>query len=68
MRDTMVLRPADLEDPFTGLASSGAVPPCVVQTSWKALERIQLIAAKLPPYQSGSAPADGQLASNTSAR
>ena len=56
MQNTMVLRTTDLEESLAGLAITGALPPGLLEASWKALENIRSISTKLPAYASGSDP------------
>jgi hypothetical protein len=52
----MVLRSANFEESFAGLAITGALAPRLLADSWKALESIRAISTKLPAYAASSNP------------
>lgn len=56
MGDTLVLREIDSKESFADLAIYGAINSSQMETTWRALESIRMIAATLPDYYSGSHP------------
>jgi hypothetical protein len=56
MANPMVVQAADLEESLADLTTCGALTSPVMKTTWKALDSIRLIAAKLPDYQPGTNP------------
>lgn len=56
MGSALVLREIDLKNPVDDLAVYGAISSGEMETTWRALESIRLIATILPAYHSGCYP------------